>query len=374
MDVKVFQPDGVRTENSSMSLNNFNLAHDSFTVCIAFYTIYTGTYITLATYATENNENNFYISKLHHQLGENGTIWSNWLLKHIAKLMLFDKKIAKIYASIKYAIEGLLYQKVSVPWREMLHGQQCKPEIQGAVLNTLNSKNAWRKLLISHIISTLEFPKYHELKVCVEDDENSACIETHVNLVSREWIHLCITVETIGEGIKMVVHRDALKAIECKSELVILTNSNNGIEFMYVAYWSRKVSETRPICLKHRGLTIYALLHFILSVTENKFKTVNIPTDGILILGQDQDARGGDLDAEQSFSGKIGYFNAWNKKLTTAEIQAIHNCQDLSGGSIVSWTTANWIIRCLYCQMLNPSFLKEGLVLLYPHINHNFLQ
>ena len=64
INVKVFQPDGVRTENTSMILNGLNLTHDSFTVCIGFYAIYTGTYITLLTYATELNENTFQISML----------------------------------------------------------------------------------------------------------------------------------------------------------------------------------------------------------------------------------------------------------------------------------------------------------------------
>ena len=80
---------------------------------------------------------------------------------------------------------------------------------------------------------------------------------------------------------------------------------------------------------------------------EPKFKTANIPTDGVLILGQDQDARGGDLDPEQSLSGKIGYFNVWDRKLTDAEIERIHSCQDLSNGNVVSWTTSDWIVRCL---------------------------
>ena len=89
-------------------------------------------------------------------------------------------------------------------------------------------------------------------------------------------------------------------------------------------------------------MTYRVLCILILLVIEPQFKTANIPTDGILFLGQDQDARGGDLDKEQSFSGKIGYFNAWDRKLTDAEIQRIHSCQDLSNGNIVSWETDDW--------------------------------
>ena len=64
IDVKVFQPDGVRTENSTVTLNYFNLAQNSFTICTVFYPIYTGSYISIATYATESNENTFFISTL----------------------------------------------------------------------------------------------------------------------------------------------------------------------------------------------------------------------------------------------------------------------------------------------------------------------
>lgn len=104
--------------------------------------------------------------------------------------------------------------------------------------------------------------------------------------------------------------------------------------------------QANVICIVSLVLQSLSSLCF-LSVIKPQFTLANIPTDGILILGQDQDAPGGDLDPEQSFSGKIGYFNAWDRKLTDAEIQRIHNCEDLSGGNMASWTTSDWITRYL---------------------------
>ena len=54
-------------------------------------------------------------------------------------------------------------------------------------------------------------------------------------------------------------------------------------------------------------------------------------------MGQDQDSVGGDLDAEQSFSGKIGYFNAWDRALSVDEIKSIQNCSIETNGNVVAW-------------------------------------
>ena len=84
---------------------------------------------------------------------------------------------------------------------------------------------------------------------------------------------------------------------------------------------------------------------FPVLVIETEFKTSDIATNGILMLGQDQDSKGGDLDSEQSFSGKMGYFNIWDRKLTLAEIVGIQTCQTEMLGNIVSWGGSAWTTR-----------------------------
>ena len=66
------------------------------------------------------------------------------------------------------------------------------------------------------------------------------------------------------------------------------------------------------------------------------------------MLGQDQDSLGGDLDAEQSFSGKIGYFNMWDRILTEAEIVDIHTCRTEVTGNRVAWNDTNWNSRYIH--------------------------
>ncbi|ROT77724.1 hypothetical protein C7M84_003586 [Penaeus vannamei] len=64
-----------------------------------------------------------------------------------------------------------------------------------------------------------------------------------------------------------------------------------------------------------------------------------IPSSGVLILGQDQDSLGGDLDRLQAFRGDIGSLEMWDFPLTSAEVRQIASCQRRPSGSVVSLDT-----------------------------------
>ncbi|ROT78506.1 putative gamma-aminobutyric acid receptor subunit delta [Penaeus vannamei] len=59
----------------------------------------------------------------------------------------------------------------------------------------------------------------------------------------------------------------------------------------------------------------------------------------VLILGQDQDSLGGDLDRLQAFRGDIGSLEMWDFPLTSAEVRQIASCQRRPSGSVVSLDT-----------------------------------
>ena len=97
-------------------------------------------------------------------------------------------------------------------------------------------------------------------------------------------------------------------------------------------------------------------------MTEPEFTTRNITSDGILMLGQDQDSKGGDLDSEQSFSGKMGYFNTWDRILTEAEIVAMQTCQSERLGNVVAWGDSSWITRLVPSKItlrISPPAFKD---------------
>ncbi|XP_023348146.1 neuronal pentraxin-2 [Eurytemora carolleeae] len=68
-------------------------------------------------------------------------------------------------------------------------------------------------------------------------------------------------------------------------------------------------------------------------------------TQGILILGQEQDMHGGGFDIKQSFSGLISQFNIFNRIITELQIQAMQDCSNELSGELVSWDNFSWLIQ-----------------------------
>ncbi|XP_066520357.1 neuronal pentraxin-2b [Hoplias malabaricus] len=66
-----------------------------------------------------------------------------------------------------------------------------------------------------------------------------------------------------------------------------------------------------------------------------------IKPDGVLILGQEQDAVGGRFDATQAFVGELSHFNIWDRVLRPIDISSIANCSAYMPGNVVSWTDSD---------------------------------
>ena len=69
-------------------------------------------------------------------------------------------------------------------------------------------------------------------------------------------------------------------------------------------------------------------MNFILAtvtLTPEEYK--DLPMDGILMLGQEQDKRGGGTDPSQSFSGEITQANMWDRALTAQEVAQMASCK-----------------------------------------------
>ena len=67
-----------------------------------------------------------------------------------------------------------------------------------------------------------------------------------------------------------------------------------------------------------------------------------LKTDGILILGQEQDALGGFFDENQAFSGALSQVELWTSKLDTATISALAKCEQetaFAQSRVVTWNS-----------------------------------
>lgn len=63
-----------------------------------------------------------------------------------------------------------------------------------------------------------------------------------------------------------------------------------------------------------------------------------IPTNGVVILGQDQDDYGGGFEQDQSFLGQIYGVNMWNRDLTDDEIYRLSKNCSHGVGHFMSWS------------------------------------
>ena len=76
----------------------------------------------------------------------------------------------------------------------------------------------------------------------------------------------------------------------------------------------------------------------------------SLKANGTLILGQDQDAVGGNFDADQALSGKLAQFGIWDYVLTSRDVEKMAECEEEGEkGKLVAsfcktcWLTGNWI-------------------------------
>ncbi|XP_044182033.1 neuronal pentraxin receptor-like [Acropora millepora] len=69
------------------------------------------------------------------------------------------------------------------------------------------------------------------------------------------------------------------------------------------------------------------------------FKTgYTIKTDGILIIGQEQDAFGGRFDPKQNYIGELTDLNIWNRVLSPIEIVDMSKSCHLGEGNVKKWS------------------------------------
>ncbi len=64
----------------------------------------------------------------------------------------------------------------------------------------------------------------------------------------------------------------------------------------------------------------------------------NLKSDGVLIIGQEQDSLGGRFDAKQSFIGELTDLNIWDKVLDSEEMQLFSNSCHEGEGSVKKWS------------------------------------
>lgn len=75
---------------------------------------------------------------------------------------------------------------------------------------------------------------------------------------------------------------------------------------------------------------------------------------GVLVVGQEQDVRGGQFSSSESYVGQIHGLNVWNYALSSAEIQQLaSSCGYL--GNVMAWPDLLAGING-HIQQLNTSF------------------
>ena len=63
-----------------------------------------------------------------------------------------------------------------------------------------------------------------------------------------------------------------------------------------------------------------------------------IKTNGILIVGQEQDSFGGRFDASQSYIGELTDLNIWNRVLSASEISKLSKLCHGGWGNVKKWS------------------------------------
>ena len=63
-----------------------------------------------------------------------------------------------------------------------------------------------------------------------------------------------------------------------------------------------------------------------------------IKTDGILVIGQEQDSLGGTFDANQSYIGELTDLNIWSRVLNATEISNLSKTCHGGRGNVKKWS------------------------------------
>ena len=63
-----------------------------------------------------------------------------------------------------------------------------------------------------------------------------------------------------------------------------------------------------------------------------------IKTDGILIIGQEQDSFGGGFDANQCYIGELTDINIWSRVLNATEISSLSKSCHGGRGNVKEWS------------------------------------
>lgn len=62
-----------------------------------------------------------------------------------------------------------------------------------------------------------------------------------------------------------------------------------------------------------------------------------VPSDGVLVLGQDQDSLGGGFSARDAFSGNLTDFYLWDRVLSLEQVRRARACMPPPGGLLFQW-------------------------------------
>lgn len=62
-----------------------------------------------------------------------------------------------------------------------------------------------------------------------------------------------------------------------------------------------------------------------------------VPSNGVLVLGQDQDSLGGGFSAHDAFSGNLTDFHLWNRVLSLKQVHRARACAPPPGGLLFQW-------------------------------------
>jgi len=91
------------------------------------------------------------------------------------------------------------------------------------------------------------------------------------------------------------------------------------------------------------------LSHFISSIKYALFlrattpiqKSKFVPKGGIFVVGEEQDAYGGDFTPEESFFGDLSQLNVWNRELSASEVYDLATSCGHDQGNVVAWSDFN---------------------------------
>ena len=64
---------------------------------------------------------------------------------------------------------------------------------------------------------------------------------------------------------------------------------------------------------------------------------VFLSAGGVLVLGLEQDSRGGQFSAAESFVGTLSQFNIWKTVLSHEQVLALHSACQTAGGDLKAW-------------------------------------